>query len=478
MKKRAMKKVSAVLLSAAITACMIPAAAFADETPASPGTVTTQEQTETNTQTATETQTDPAVQADPLSESTRAELKAVIEKYDASPFDAPEAEKITAAIETAKTNLDAAQSVQDANKVMEAFYVAVSRLDTKAEKELKAARAAVLKKISMVKTSSYSKKNAKKIAALKKSYSAKANKSTTPAEAESVYKAFQSKKSKIMTKKQEKALANTKKKYINLIKKYKAPKKAAKAVAAYKSSAVKKIKKAGSTSSVKNAYKSFKTSAASAVRDAKAAGHNFIYTADGKKIYEGRTYNTSYWGDNDSNRTIKVTYVAPITKIQGGDMLIGIDVNNGGVYDCGICTATNAGHRGYEHGIPCGGATYNAYSKIVQSGKHKGQRVPTLNFAHGTVKWLDNGWHAKQITILKSNVTVVETIDGTAPTLDHYYSKWTRESTGGKSFSTYKWGMGTAEDGTVWSRATRWVRVYEGNKLIVDDIAKLYNWNE
>ena len=73
---------------------------------------------------------------------------------------------------------------------------------------------------------------------------------------------------------------------------------------------------------------------------------------------------------------------------------------------------------------------------------------------------------------------VVETIDGTAPTLDHYYSKWTRESTGGESFSTYKWGMGTAEDGTVWSRATRWVRVYEGNKLIVDDIAKLYNWNE
>lgn len=478
MKKKAMKKVSAVLLSAAITACMIPAAAFADETPASPGTVTTQEQTETNTQTATETQTDPAVQADPLSESTRAELKAVIEKYDASPFDAPEAEKITAAIETAKTNLDAAQSVQDANKVMEAFYVAVSRLDTKAEKELKAARAAVLKKISMVKTSSYSKKNAKKIAALKKSYSAKANKSTTPAEAESVYKAFQSKKSKIMTKKQEKALANTKKKYINLIKKYKAPKKAAKAVAAYKSSAVKKIKKAGSTSSVKNAYKSFKTSAASAVRDAKAAGHNFIYTADGKKIYEGRTYNTSYWGDNDSNRTIKVTYVHPITKIQGGDWFMGIDVKNGGVYDCSVCTSTNALHRSYEHGFVCNNITYDAYGRIIQSGKNKGQLFPTTKDAGGTVKWLGNGWHAKQITILKSNVSVVETIDGTAPTLDHYYSKWTRESTGGKSFSTYKWGMGTAEDGTVWSRATRWVRVYEGNKLILDNRVYFYSWNE
>lgn len=474
MKKKAMKKVSAILLSAAITACMLPAAAFADETPVGAGTASTV----TQEQTTTETQTDPAVQADPLSESIRAELKAVIEKYDASPFDAPEAEKISAAIETAKTNLDAAQSVQDANKVMEAFYVTVSKLDTKAEKELKAARAAVLKKIAAVKTSSYSKKNARKIAALKKSYSAKVNKAGTPEEVESAYKTFQSKKSKIMTKSQEKSLARTKKKYINLIRKYKAPKKAAKRVASYKSSAIKKINKATSASSVKNAYSKFKTSAASAVRDANAAGHNYIFTADGKRIYEGRTYNTSYWGDKDSNRTIKVTYVQPITKIQGGDYLIGIDVNNGGVYDCGICTATNGGHKGYERGIPCGGATYNAYSKIVQSGKRKGQRVPTLDWAGGTVKWLGNGWAAKQITILKSNVTVVETIDGTEPTLDHYYSKWTKASTGGKSFSTYKWGMGTAEDGTVWSRATRWVRVYEGNKLVVDDIAKLYSWNE
>lgn len=476
MKKETIKKASVLLLSAAITGCMLPAASFADETPASTGTVTTQEQT------TTETQTDPAVQADPLSESTRAELKALIEKYDASQYDAPEAEKISAAIETAKTNLDSAQSVQDANKVMGSFYVTVSKLDTKTEKELKAARAAVLKKISAVKTSSYSKKNAKKIAALKKSYSAKANKAGTPAEAESAYKAFQSKKAAVKTKKQEKALANTKKKYINLVKKYKAPKAAAKKVASYKASAIKKIQKAKSESSVKSAYKSFKSSAASAARDAKAAGHNFLYTADGKKVYEGRTYHTSYWGDKESNRTIKVTYVDPFVKyegfgIQGGNFLTGVDVKNGGYYACSIYTATNSGKKSYERGIVCGKISYGAYGKIIGSGNHKGMALSDSD-VKGAVKWLGNGWGADQITIRKSNITVVETIDGTAPTLDHYHSKWTRESTGGESFSTYKWGMGTAEDGTVWSRATMWVRAYEGSKVVYEDIRHYYSWDE
>ena len=484
MKKETIKKASVLLLSAAITGCMLPAASFADETPASTGTVTTQEQgtTATDNQTTTETQTDPAVQADPLSESTRAELKSLIEKYDASQYDAPEAEKIASAIETAKTNLDSAQSVQDANKVMGSFYVTVSKLDTKVEKELKAARAAVLKKISAVKTSSYNKKNAKKIAALKKSYSAKVNKAGTPAEAESAYKAFKSKKAAVKTKKQEKALANTKKKYINLVKKYKAPKAASKKVASYKASAIKKIQKAKSESSVKSAYKSFKSSAASAARDAKAAGHNFIYTADGKKIYEGRTYHTSYWGDKESNRTIKVTYVDPFVKyegfgIQGGNFLTGVDVKNGGYYDCSICTKTNSNHKSYEHGIVCCRAGYGAYGKITKNGTHKGMALSDSD-ANGAVKWLGNGWQADQITIRKSNITVVETINGTEPTLDHYYSRWTRESTGGKSFSTYKWGMGTAEDGTVWSRATQWVRVYEGNKVVLEEMHHLYSWDE
>ena len=485
MKKETIKKASVLLLSAAITGCMLPAASFADETPVSgTGTVTTQEQatTTTDNQTTTETQTDPTVQADPLSESTRAELKSLIEKYDASQYDAPEAEKIAAAIETAKTNLDSAQSVQDANKVMGSFYVTVSKLDTKAKKELKAARAAVLKKISAVKTSSYSKKNAKKIAALKKSYSAKVNKAGTPAEAESAYKAFQSKKAAVKTKKQEKALANTKKKYINLVKKYKAPKAAAKKVASYKASAVKKIKKADSTSSVKSAYKSFKTSASKAVQNAKIAGNDYIYTADGKRIYEGKTYNTSYWGDKESNRTIKVTYVDPFVKyegfgIQGGNFLTGVDVKNGGYYSCTVCTKTNSGYKYYKRGIVCSGADYGAYGKITKSGTHKGMALSDSD-ANGAVKWLGNGWGADQITIRKGNITVVETIDGTEPTLDHYYSKWTRESTGGESFSTYKWGMGTAADGTVWSRATQWVRAYEGNKIVYEDIHHLYSWDE
>ena len=483
MKKTTIKKASVLLLSAAITGCMLPAASFADETPASgTGTITTKEQAETNTQTTTETQTDPAVQADPLSESTRAELKALIEKYDASLYDAPEAEKIASAIETAKTNLDSAQSVQDANKVMGSFYIAVSKLDTKVEKELKAARAAVLKKISAVKTSSYNKKNAKKIAALKKSYSAKVNKAGTPAEAESAYKAFKSKKAAVKTKKQEKALANTKKKYINLVKKYKAPKAAAKKVAEYKASAIRKIRNAKSESSIKSAYKSFKSSAASAARDAKAAGHNFLYTADGKKVYEGKTYHTSYWGDKESNRTIKVTYVDPFVKyegfgIQGGNFLTGVDVKNGGYYSCTVCTATNSGYKCYKRGIVCSRADYGAYGTITGSGNHKGMALSDSD-VKGAVSWLGNGWGAKQITIRKSNITVVETINGTEPTLDHYYSKWTRESTGGESFSTYKWGMGTAEDGTVWSRATQWVRVYEGNKVVLEEMHHLYSWDE
>ena len=355
-------------------------------------------------------------------------------------------------------------------------------MDTKVEKELKAARAAVLKKISAVKTSSYNKKNAKKIAALKKSYSAKVNKAGTPAEAESAYKAFKSKKAAVKTKKQEKALSNTKKKYINLVKKYKAPKAASKKVAAYKASAIRKIRNAKSESSVKSAYKSFKSSASKAVQNTKIAGNDYIYTADGKKIYEGKTYHTSYWEDKESNRTIKVTYVDPFVRyegfgIQGGNFLTGIDVKNGGYYSCTVCTKTNSNHKSYEHGIVCSGATYGAYGKITKSGTDKGLALLDSH-ANGAVSWLGNGWGAKQITIRKSNIAVVETIDGTEPTLDHYYSKWTRESTGGKSFSTYKWGMGTAEDGTVWSRATMWVRAYEGNKVVLEEIRHYYNWDE
>ena len=177
-----------------------------------------------------------------------------------------------------------------------------------------------------------------------------------------------------------------------------------------------------------------------------------------------------------------MTYVDPYVKyegfgIQGGNFLTGVDVKNGGYYACSIYTATNSGKKSYERGIVCGKISYGAYGKIIGSGNHKGMALSDSD-VKGAVKWLGNGWGADQITIRKGNITVVETINGTEPTLDHYYSKWTRESTGGESFSTYKWGMGTAEDGTVWSRATQWVRAYEGNKLVYEEIHHLYSWDE
>lgn len=240
--------------------------------------------------------------------------------------------------------------------------------------------------------------------------------------------------------------------------------------------------KASATKVIKTAAKG--GSSAGKISTGKTAA-SFLYTADGKKVYVGKTYDTSYWGDTDSHRTIKVTYIPKIKVYKGGlyaggDYLVGIDVKNGGVYSCAVCTKKNTNYKKFTRGIVCDNIEYEATAKLRTSGDRKGDAAPedVTKLESGAISWLDNGWQAKQLTILKSDVTVVETIDGTEPTLNHYHSKWTKASTNGASFSTYQWGMGEAADGTVWSRATRWVRVYQGNKLIVDSIYHLYSWDE
>lgn len=194
---------------------------------------------------------------------------------------------------------------------------------------------------------------------------------------------------------------------------------------------------------------------------------NFLYTYDGKKVYVGKTYNTSYWGDKDSNREVYVTYIPKITMhsdgyYDGGSILVGVDVNNGGVYSCGICTIKN-GSSDAKLGYPYSGYRYNAYATLQTSGNHTGDTGynNVTNLANGAACWLSNMDESEAITIKKDNITIVETIDGTAPTLENYHSKWTKESTNGEKFSTYAWNNTTGK---------QWIRMYEGNKLIYDQL--------
>lgn len=484
MKKKAMKKVSAVLLSAAITACMIPAASFADDTTGTSAPATTVTQTDT-------TQTDGQVTAidteTPLTDSIRQDLKSVVENYDTSAYDTAEANKIKAAVETAKSGLDSASTMKDANTILQTFYTTVSKLDTKAVKELKTAKATYSKKVSSYKTTGYSKTNTKKLKALKKTYAAKISKATTVAAVKSAYTTFKTKAGKYMTVKQQKALAKAKKTYIAKIRRYsvsKAPKKAQSKIKSSQTSAIKKINAATTTTAVKSAYNTFKTAASSAVKAASTSSStssstSYLLTADGKKIYAGKTYPATYWGDNYSGRTIKVTFVDKMIPDKsgsglygGGQFLIGVDINNGGTYAAIIATENNGNSNSYKHGITFIGYTYNAYGKIQTSGTQKGGTVPysPSETANGAASWLSNADGSEALTILKDNVTIVESIDGTAPTLEKYNSKWTKASTSGEQFSTYKWGFDHTH--------VQWIRMYEGNKLIYDKYSDQYGWDE
>ena len=482
MKKKAMKKVSAVLLSAAITACMIPAASFADDTGASaPATTVTQtDTTQTDGQvTAIDTET-------PLTDSIRQDLKSVVENYDTSAYDTAEVNKIQAAIETAKSGLDSASTMKDANKILQTFYTTVSKLDTKAVKELKAAKTTYSKKVSSYKTTGYSKTNTKKLKALKKTYAAKISKATTVAAVKSAYSTFKTKAGKYMTVKQQKSLAKTKKLYIAKIRRYsvsKAPKKAQSKIKSSQASAIKKINAASSASAVKSAYSSFTSSASKAVQAAKvstsSSSSDYLLTADGKKVYTGKTYPATYWGDNVSGRTIKVTFVDKMVPDKsgsglygGGQYFTGVDVHDGGVYSGIVATENNGNSNSYKHGINFIGYTYNAYGKLLTSGSRKGDEDlgSVTKMANGAASWLGNADGSEALTILKDNITIVESIDGTAPTLDHYYSKWTKASTNGKRFSTYKWGFDHTH--------VQWIRIYEGSKLIYDQYSDYYGWDE
>ena len=483
MKKKAMKKVSAVLLSAAITACMIPAASFADDTAESaPATTVTQtDTTQTDGQvTAIDTET-------PLTDSIRQDLKSVVENYDTSAYDTAEVNKIKAAVETAKSGLDSASTMKDANKILQTFYTTVSKLDTKAIKELKTARATYSKKVSSYKTTGYSKTNTKKLKALKKTYTAKISKAATVAAVKSAYTTFKTKAGKYMTVKQQKALAKAKKTYIAKIRRYsvsKAPKKAQSKIKSSQTSAIKKINAATTTTAVKSAYTTFKTAASSAVKAASTSSStssntSYMLTADGKKIYAGKTYPATYWGDNVSGRTIKVTYVDKMIPDKsgsglygGGQYLTGVDVHDGGVYSGMVATANNGGITSYKHGITFVGYDYDTYNTIQTSGTHIGDasQYSPLKTGNGAASWLSNADGSEALTILKDNITIVESIDGTAPTLDHYYSKWTKASTSGEQFSTYKWGFDHTH--------VQWIRMYEGNKLIYDKYTDYYGWDE
>ncbi len=497
MKKRAIRKIAAVFLSAAMTMTMMPvmaSGAYADTSAQTPAIVQT---IETGTATT------------PLTQSDKEALNNFLDQYDFSAYSEPELTKVKEACEAAKTSLSSAETYADANAALTSFYNTLANTKTSLQK----CKKTYITKIKKKSTTGYSASNKKKLKSLKPSYIKKIKAAKSESSVKTYYSKFKASAAKIMTIKQQKALAKTRSTYLAKTRKYKPSGMTAKSKAAVeklRKKAIAKIKKAKSTSAIKSLYSTFKKDAKAAVQNAAAASgsnvtvtldsgkkvtvplgdRNYLYTADGKKVYVGKTYNTSYWGDTQSNRNILVTYIPKMVSAgggfyNGGNYVLGFDTNHGGVYQCSINTNNNGGQVGYKHNIYYTPVFYDGYGTLITTtntltGSQRGMGTIEQgdNCCNNAFSWMGDGWRAAVIQIKKDNITVVESIDGTAPTLDHNYESWTKASTDGKTFHTYQWGMGTAADGTVWDKAPQWIRVYEGTHLIYEKYTVFYSWND
>lgn len=224
---------------------------------------------------------------------------------------------------------------------------------------------------------------------------------------------------------------------------------------------------AGSKKGKASATKVIKTAAKSSPAGKTTA--DYAYNDKGQKIYVGKTYDTSYWGDTLSHRKIKVTgldgaYGAPA---HVKTLLSGIDVTNGGTYTCSFFTkkGTDADRYNIYHkyGFKFGNSEYNKrVTKLYKSGMPFFEDPEKV--CGGAFKLYADSSYSDLITIWQKNVTLYETMDGSKPTPNNYYKKYT--SANGQ-FETCDWAGKTG-----YQRIAAYVgnqEIYEKTAIMIAD---------
>jgi hypothetical protein len=192
---------------------------------------------------------------------------------------------------------------------------------------------------------------------------------------------------------------------------------------------------AGSKKGKASATKVIKTAAKSSSKKTTA---DYAYNDKGQKIYVGKTYDTSYWGDTLSHRKIKVTEVdqsCPNVKLRYG--VSGVDVVNGGSYHCTFLTKANTDSTDerYEQGYRFGRSTYNKrVTKFNKNGLPVFEDPERL--CGGAFKYYGAGKCTLLIHIWQKDVTIYETTDGTLPSPTNYFRKYTAAD---GEVKTYDW---------------------------------------
>jgi hypothetical protein len=223
----------------------------------------------------------------------------------------------------------------------------------------------------------------------------------------------------------------------------------------------------GSKKGMASATKVIKTAAKGTSSKKNTA--DYAYNDKGQKIYVGKTYDTSYWGDTLSHRKIKVTGLdgsyGASAHVKTG--LSGIDVTNGGTYTCSFFTKKGTDADRYniynKYVFKFGCSIYNKrVTKVYKNGMPFFENPEKT--CGGAFKLYADSSYSHLITIWQKNVTLYETMDGSKPTPNNYYKKYT--SANGQ-FETCDWSGKTG-----YQRIAAYVgdqEIYERTALMIAD---------
>jgi hypothetical protein len=207
----------------------------------------------------------------------------------------------------------------------------------------------------------------------------------------------------------------------------------------FKVRGVRKTKLGKMSKAVKAAYK----------KQSKPSKKPLLTTAEGVKVYKGRTYSLEKLGVPRGDRSVKVmygyTYGSGDTK---SGIVVGKDSETGKYLAVNLWYSDNPK---YMSGLLY---TYDALSK----------------YDAGYTRWTGNGFKNyfdfidqpgyEVIEIKDPGITFYETIDGTKPTPDNYYLKITKAD---GVVNTYNW-MG--------HKGYEWFAAYKNGKIVFEEITR------
>ncbi|MGI6211683.1 MAG: hypothetical protein ACOYJJ_03800 [Anaerovoracaceae bacterium] len=177
--------------------------------------------------------------------------------------------------------------------------------------------------------------------------------------------------------------------------------------------------------------------------------------SNGLEIYDGKTYSMSEMGLPLGNRSIKA------------DMVIDGDVD-------GDYSMTSVFGHDADTGAYLNVSTSNTnFSKSIRFMEYDALSTYDSDYNVDTSKkWQEdyfeirgNGDNSSVITVKDSDITIYETIDGTEPTPDNYYKKFTKAD--GTS-SGYAWGY--------YTNGYDWIRAYKDGEVVYESLSRLVSW--